>query len=239
MVLRIIDIETTGVDPEKDAIIEIASVDLVRVGLTSGESAAITFDIQNEQEHLVNPGREIPPEATAVHHIMDIDVHCKPFLADVLPHYKGADFYIAHNSLFEESFLHEFLGGPKWIDTYRCALRVWPEAPGHSNQVLRYWLGFANPFGRHRNGIDPHRALSDCIVTAAILARLIEKASWADLQRWSSEPALFTTFSFGKHKGDRWDAHPNYLDWIINKSDFDENTKWCARYWLDNRRQAA
>ena len=31
MVVRVIDIETTGIEPEIDAIIEIASVDLVRV----------------------------------------------------------------------------------------------------------------------------------------------------------------------------------------------------------------
>jgi len=35
MVVRVIDIETTGIDPATDAIIEIASVDLVRGGESS------------------------------------------------------------------------------------------------------------------------------------------------------------------------------------------------------------
>jgi len=45
MMVRVIDIETTGIDPAKDAIVEVASVDLTH-------EKAIT----NKQETLVRPG---------------------------------------------------------------------------------------------------------------------------------------------------------------------------------------
>ena len=60
MTVRVIDIETTGIDPTTDAIIEIASVDMVRDG-----------GITNAMDTLVRPTKSIPPGASAVHHIVD------------------------------------------------------------------------------------------------------------------------------------------------------------------------
>src|SRR5262249_61010697 len=65
--IRVIDIETTGTDPASDAILEIASVDLVRGG-----------GITNAMDTLVRPGKPIPPGASAVHHIVDEDVQRAP-----------------------------------------------------------------------------------------------------------------------------------------------------------------
>ena len=49
MTIRCIDIETTGIDPESDAVVEIASVDLLREG-----------GISNWQETLVKPNIPVP-----------------------------------------------------------------------------------------------------------------------------------------------------------------------------------
>src|SRR5436190_710636 len=78
--IRVIDIETTGIDPATDAIIEIASVDMVRSG-----------GINNAMDTLVRPGKPIPPGASAVHHIVDEDVQNAPALAEVIDRFKGAD----------------------------------------------------------------------------------------------------------------------------------------------------
>ena len=51
------------------------------------------------------------------------------------------------------------------------ALRVWPEAPRHSNQVLRYWRGMRLD---HARAMPPHRAGPDAWVTAHILADLAQ-----------------------------------------------------------------
>jgi DNA polymerase III epsilon subunit-like protein len=91
--IRVIDIETTGTDPSSDAIIEIASVDMVRGG-----------GITNAMDTLVRPAKSIPPGASAIHHLVDEDVQSAPLLAEVAPRFQGADVYVAHNCEFERSF---------------------------------------------------------------------------------------------------------------------------------------
>jgi exodeoxyribonuclease X len=223
MTIRCIDIETTGIDPSKDAVVEIASVDLLREG-----------GITNQQETLVTPRVPVPPEASAVHHLIDADLVNAPLLEDVIDRLKGADAYVAHNSDFERLFLGDYLGQATWICTYKCALRVWPELTSHSNQALRYTLGLVNPHGIDRNSLNPHRALADAIVTSAIFERLVKQASWSDLVQWSSEPPLLTVFGFGMHRGQRFDQAPrDYLEWIADgQNDLREDVKFSARYWL-------
>ena len=223
MVIRIVDIETTGTDPETDAIVEIASVDMVSGG-----------GITNAMATLVGPGRPIPPSASAVHHLIDEDVVEASPLTEAITQFLGADWYVAHNAAFEQGFLSKHLGEPKaWICTYKCALRLWPDAESHGNQFLRYNLGLASPFGIPRDRINPHRAASDVIVTAAILEKMLAMAKWSDLVTWSNQPALHTRLHFGKHRGERYDAvDPSYLSWIVEKSDLDEGVKYSAAHWL-------
>jgi exodeoxyribonuclease X len=226
MTIRVIDIETTGMDPQADGIVEIASVDVYKT--PDGH------DITSERQHLIFPGRDIPPAASAVHHILDEDVARSHRIEEVIADFNTANAYIAHNCAFERSFLDRFFGEDStWVCTLKCALRIWPDAPGHSNQVLRYWLGLAEPFGRSREFISPHRALSDCIVTAAIFVKMTELAKWSQLVAWSAEPALYSTLTFGKHRGVKYiDAPADYLDWIAYKSDMDADTKYSAKHWI-------
>ena len=232
--IRVIDIETTGTDPASDAIIEIASVDMVRGG-----------GITNPIDTLVRPGKPIPPGASAVHHIVDDDVQSAPVLSDVINRFHGADYYVAHNCEFECSFFaaQGIELGP-WICTYKCALRVWPEFEGHSNQELRYALGRTTPFpGFDRSTIAPHRAAFDVIVTAAIFEELIKHARWSDLVQWSVEPALYTKLHFGKYRGHRYEEvaakDPDYLRWIVDKSELEVGIKHSARHWLCTRTKEA
>ena len=71
MTVRCIDIETTGTDLARDAIVEIGSVDLQR-----------DKTITNFRETLVNPGVPVPPAASAVHHLIDADLATAPPLAN-------------------------------------------------------------------------------------------------------------------------------------------------------------
>lgn len=229
MTTRIIDTETTGVDPESDRVIQIGSIDLLGNG-----------GFYNPMVRLVDPGIPIPPTASAVHHIIDADVRGQPQFRDVVADFAGADLYVAHNAPFDAAFLGEALGCPRWICTLRVALRVWPEAPSHSNQALRYWRGLIEPLGVTRESVRPHDAISDVIVTGALFLELAKAASFKDMLQWSSEPALRTVCTFGnKHRGKRFDAiaadDPSYLEWIVSKSEMDADTKWSAQYWLDRR----
>lgn len=232
MTIRVIDIETTGTDPTKDATIEVASVDVYKTPDGHG--------ITSEREALVFPGMPIPPASSAVHHLIDADVANAKRIEEVIKDFDTADAYVAHNAAFERGFLDRYFGERTWICTMKCALRVWPDAPSHGNQALRYWRGHVTPFGWPRDKLTPHRALSDCVVTAALFVELIKAASWKQLVAWSSEPALYSTLKFGKHRGTKYiDAPPDYLDWLANKSDMDADTKFSARHWLEKRSEAA
>jgi hypothetical protein len=54
--------------------------------------------------------------------------------------------------------------------------------------------------------------------------------------QWSGEPALHTRFHFGKYRGQRFDtiaaSDPDYLRWIVEKSELEEGVNHSARHWL-------
>ena len=226
MIIRCLDIETTGLDSLTDAIVEIASVDLRRDG-----------SIVSTAETLVQPGMAVSPAASAIHHLIDADLKYAPALGDVIQRFAGADAYVAHNCLFEKSFLDRHIGQAVWVCTYKCALRVWPDLESYSSQALRYQLGLIDPLGIDRATLVAHRALSDAIVTAAILVELLKHAGWNELVQWSEEPALLTILGFGKHRGERYDAVPkDYLRWIAEApNSLRDDVRSSARYWLNAR----
>ena len=181
---------------------------------------------------MVRPRKAIPPEASAVHHITDADVAAAPSWEEIWPQiFKANDNVIAfaaHNARFEHQWIAgNILGGIPLICSYKAALRIWPHAPGHSNQVLRYWLKL--PLETER-AFPPHRALPDAYVTAHLLRQQLNRASLDDLITWSQQPALLTNVTFGKHRGLKWTDVPNgYLNWIIANGGFDENVMYTAK----------
>lgn len=232
--IRVIDFETTGLPSDEGgaAIVEKAYCDVI---VSNGEVVVVGAPVST----LVDPGRPIPVLARAVHHIGDAEVAGAPNQEEALRALilEPADqvIYSAHNADFERAF---FASGAPWICTYKVALRLWPEAPAHSNQVLRYYLDLkvdqvvASPV---------HRAGPDAYVTAHLLARCIneKRASVEDMLRWSDGPALLPRIPFGKHRGSRWQDVPlDYLDWVANKSDLDRDAKANARHHLKLREAA-
>jgi exodeoxyribonuclease X len=111
------------------------------------------------------------------------------------------------------------------------------DAPGHSNEVLRYHLGLRTGT---RDEQRPHSALHDAMVTAAILAELLKVESADNMLAWTKEPALLPTCPLGKWRGSKWeDVDTGFLDWIIYKAtDMREDIKFCARKEIDRRRAA-
>lgn len=230
--IRLIDLETTGTEPS-DAVVEIGSADILTVAQAEDiEHPPMT--VVRCQSTLVNPGRPIPPETSAIHHIVDEDVaEALPFDA-VVPRYLGydADVFCAHNAKFERQWItNDLTKGRVWICTLRCAYRLWPDAPGHGNQTLRYWL---NPEGLDRRIANAaYRAGPDAYVTGFILREMLKVATVKDLIEWSRFPALLPKITFGKHRGSKWsDVPPDYLAWIARQADMDEDVKFTAQHWL-------
>ena len=217
MLIRAIDVETTGIPTPDDphAIVEIGWCDL----------PAIKYDAV-----LRNPGRPIPHEAMAIHHITDAMVTDATGSLDVL----GApDYFAAHNADYERQFIKTEI---PFICTWKVALRVWPDAPQHNLQFLRYHL--ALPVN---GALDmPHRAGPDAYLCALLLERIMTEPNAPDIAamvRWSNGHALQPRCPLFKHKGKKWEDVPtDYLDWIVNKpNDVGADVKANAKLWLGKR----
>ena len=211
----VVDLETTGLDPAADRVVEIAVV-------------GVDFERRSYRKlyhSLVDPGIPIPPEASAVHHITTAMVAGQaPSLARIRPALEAlADPVIpfaAHNAGFDAAFLKSAVPAwtAPWICTLRIARHLWPDAPSHGNQALRYGLDLNVP-GNH----PPHRAMGDAITTAALLVRQVETAgSIQRLLELSRQPALQRRVPFGKYGGCLWsEVPPDYLDWAA-RQDWDD-----------------
>jgi len=200
-IIRVIDLETTGQAPPAHGVCEIGWQDVALA--ESGR-----WEIHGEGgAQLVNPGRPIPPITMAVHHIQDEQVADAPYWHDVaraiLDPWPRRIALAAHHASFEQQFCTPPLTrGADWVCTWKCALRLWPDSPLFSNQVLRYWK---RPEGLvHERGLPAHRAFPDAYVTAHLLRDMLNEASLAQLVEWSNLPGLLPRVRTGPDRGKEW-----------------------------------
>ncbi len=147
----LLDIETTGFDPERDAVIEIAAA------LMRGPEVVGTF------ETFVDPGRPIPLEITRLTGIDARAVAGAPgpeAAALSLAEFVGGRDTVAHNAPFDRGFLERLAGASRfpgeWIDTLQLALIAFPRLTSHRLRDLSEALG--GPVPSHR-APDDVRAL--------------------------------------------------------------------------------
>ncbi len=213
LVWIVIDTETTGLDPDKDRVVEISAVRWQR-----GQEPEVLVDT------LVNPGIPIPPVASAIHHITDPDVVGAPLIGAVIDEIKAkippdADpIFCAHNAAFDRSMLPD-LAHHRWLCTMRLAMHLWPTAPGHGNQVLRYWRKLEVP-----KDTPTHRAFGDILVTGRLLENEVaayraEVHPVVDPQailEFADSPLWIYRMPFGKHRD--WPVHTipaSYMRWAL------------------------
>ena len=165
----VFDVETTGMSPVGDRIVELAAL---RVDTDGSE---------REFHTLVNPGRPIPPGVIAVHHITDAMVVDAPHFSTVgnmFIDFAAGSTLAAHNARFDLGFLQESLarcGLPLWtgktIDTVRLVRKTHPGLPSYRLQSLRsiFHLGATE-------GMQAHRADSDVRWTMQVLEIALTKA---------------------------------------------------------------
>ncbi len=155
-----LDLETTGLDVEKDSIIEIGAVRM-REG-----------KIIEEYSTLVNPGFVIPAETTHITGIHQDDLRNAPLLTTALPQiteFVGNAPVIAHNVSFDIGFMRRFgtLKSNLPVDTFDLASILLPRVPRYSLSSLAklFEIDLENA----------HRALDDARATAILYWHLWEK----------------------------------------------------------------
>jgi exodeoxyribonuclease X len=227
--VRCVDFETTGTDAANADVIEVGWCDVTPDGTVS-----------EPQSILCRPIRDIEFEAMAVHHLTNTEVANGVAPDEWREALSVGDpvAFVAHSAKFEASFWPETK--TPWICTYKSALRLWPDAPRHSNQVLRYWLRLNDTVGfDNALAMPPHRAGPDAYVTAHIFARMLKDEGTHRLNRlfqWSREPGLLPKITFGKHAMSKWSELPtDYLQWIGRQGDMDEDVRFTAAKELQRR----
>ena len=243
------DLETTGTNVGKDAIVEISLLKL----LPTGEVIKLT--------ERINPGRPIPQEVSNIHGIYDKDVKDKPLFKDLAPSLneflKDCDLAGFNSNKFDipllvEEFLRvgvDFdLRGRHFVDVQNIFHKMEPRN-----------LKAAYKFYCDKNLENAHSAQADTLATYEILLSQLERyenTEYIDHNGQTSNPIKnnvkslhdfsfvnrsvdlanhivfdekdVEVFNFGKHKGKSVEEvlkiEPNYYDWMM-KADFPLYTK--------------
>ena len=152
----VLDLETTGLNPKKDRIIEIGAA-RIRDGI-----------ITEQYSTLVNPERILTEQTMEITGIHQNDLEHAPTIKQVLPEilaFLEEDVLIGHNILFDFSFMKRaavnagFTFQHDGIDTLKIARKYLPELESRN-------LGFLCDY--YQIHLDAHRALNDAIATHSL-----------------------------------------------------------------------
>jgi DNA polymerase-3 subunit epsilon len=163
----ILDTETTGLDPKSgDRLVEVGCVELLN-----------RIPTGREFHRYINPERDVPAEAVAVHGLSGTFLEDKPLFAHVAEEFLdfiGEDSLIIHNASFDIGFLNAELGRISLpaitMDRVTCTLQLarrrHPAGPNNLDALCK------------RYGIDnskrtKHGALKDSLLLAEVYIELL------------------------------------------------------------------
>jgi DNA polymerase-3 subunit epsilon len=161
-----VDVETTGLDPYSDAIVEIGAVKI------QGNRRLDEF------ETLVYVDRTIPFAARKVHGISNDMLVGKPRIGEamrLLMEFAGEGTLVEHShKAFDVLFLEQAHGariGSPYVNTCMLSRKLFPHLPRHSLDECCKRFNIAND---QRSQHGRHRALADARATGDLLLRLLE-----------------------------------------------------------------
>lgn len=231
------DLETTGVNFQEDRIVEISYIKVNPNG--TEESKTIR----------VNPGRPIPAEATAVHHITDADVAGERSFKDIARElartFQGCDIGGFNSNKFDLPLLQEeFIRAE--VDDFDPSRARLIDVQTIFHKMEQRTLVAAYKFYCGKDLTEAHSANADTRATYEVLKAQLDR--YPELQNDMDFLANFSTqkrgvdiagrivyddkgrevFNFGKHRGKTVDevfsTDPNYCAWM-QQSDFSADTK--------------
>ena len=245
--LVVFDIESTGISPRRDRIIELAAV---KVNTDGAEETRCW---------LLNPTVHIPEETTAIHGIADADVKDCPTFAEraqeILAFFEGCDLSGFNADRFDIPCLEEEFarvrinfaaGRRRHVDVQRIYHR---KEPRDLAAAVRFYCGRAHE--------GAHGAEADATATLEVLKAQLTR--YPDLPRDvdaldeylvphdplnADRNGFFRwkdgewTINFGKKRGESLKRilleEPNFLRWMI-KGDFDTEVRMIAADALEGR----
>ncbi len=234
--LVFLDLETTGIDAAHDRIVEIS---LVKVWPDGRDEV---------RTRRINPGRPIPPEATAVHHITDEDVKDQPRFEQIArslaSYIEGCDLAGYNSNKFDIPVLaEEFLRAGVDVDLKK---RKFVDVQTIFHKKEQRTLVAAYKFYCDKDLEEAHSAEADTKATYEVLKAQLDR--YSDLRNDVEFLAGYTeqnrcadyagrilfdrdgeeVFGFGKYRGRRvaevFREEPSYYTWMMN-GDFPGYTK--------------
>ncbi len=244
------DLEATGLEAERDRIVEFCFLELDE-----------NFQPVSRFQSLVRPGIPMPAEVTAIHGLTDDDVKGQPpfvSFAERIQELIDSSILVAHNCRFDLAILHYELvragqsgvsPNHPTIDTHAIENMV----NGHNLSAL-----YRKYCGTPLEGI--HRAEADAMATVAVLRGQLSQysevlgggldsltleqvrlrngsdgRSYLDhSRRFVKEKDGVVRINFGKLKGQPVADHHDYLRWML-KADFPDDTKKAVRGFLKGK----
>jgi DNA polymerase-3 subunit epsilon len=158
----VVDLETTGLFPSHDRVVEVAVVSLDPVGRVTDSWVT-----------LVDPGRDLGP--THIHGLTGRHIAGAPTFADVAPELLwrlSGRTLVAHNVRFDLGFLHaetQRLGIPWGPVAGVCTMSVASQAGAHGRSLVDCCESLGIPLGNH------HCAFDDAHAAAGILAAAMSR----------------------------------------------------------------
>lgn len=224
----ILDVETTGMDPAQDKVIELALVPF------EFSPDGRVFRVGKAFSGLNDPGRPLPPEITELTGISDEMLQGEKLdPAEVAAFLEGTNLIIAHNAAFDRPFFERTF--PELREHHwACSLREVPWAEyGVEGGRLEYIAYRAGVF------YDAHRAEVDCQVVLHALARtwpgrdrpaladLRDSALQESVQLWAAN-SPFESKDALKARGYRWNPELRAWHCTIPENELVAEQEWLA-----------
>ena len=221
-----LDTETTGVNKEKDHVIEIALKCIEINKLTGDELSVITG-----YESLHDPEIPIPPESTKIHEITDEDVKgCSIDWDKVSEILNISQLIVAHNASFDRPFVEKHCNLSK-TKIWACSIQDvdWMER-GFKNkkqELLCIWHGFY--YGSHRAMIDVdaliHLVINPAYKDRKPILELIQNARKPWVKVFASNSKIEDKDILKQNKY-RWNPEKKVWHKTITSSDIENERIW-------------
>ena len=163
MLITILDVETTGLDPETDAVIEVAAI------LYDTQHRAILQQVSTLLPVAANPaetvnGISLDMVNASNNHAWDSQDSITDAIVEMM---EDSAYIVAFNSDFDQSFI-ETMGDTAWqVETpWADAAAITYPRMGHKRDLVNIALANGIPI------VNAHRALDDCRILAELLSKV-------------------------------------------------------------------